>query len=244
MKSSKNPIALLNEFCSKEKKNLDFKIEADVVTQNGSNSTKKSIFYTTCLVEGFGIVVNKEAGDSKQASKTNSALKAVYELITHYESTRLQLLVMLKRIMGVIPKDFKKAENKKPRKERKNNSLTDSQECLLTKDLLPDPNAYLNANNTEEIQNEIELPKVETDTNQVQQIMSFFTIEGEQMLMSEKFPSETNTSSKISGDLNHQMQIDNSIPTAKLAAMTGVQQISMIPDFSSIQELMDDESKI
>lgn len=244
LKSSKNPIALLNEFCSKEKKNLDFKIEADVVTQNGSNSTKKSIFYTTCLVEGFGIVVNKEAGDSKQASKTNSALKAVYELITHYESTRLQLLVMLKRIMGVIPKDFKKAENKKPRKERKNNSLTDSQECLLTKDLLPDPNAYLNANNTEEIQNEIELPKVETDTNQVQQIMSFFTIEGEQMLMSEKFPSETNTSSKISGDLNHQMQIDNSIPTAKLAAMTGVQQISMIPDFSSIQELMDDESKI
>ena len=237
-KSNKNPIALLNEYCSKEKKNLDFKIEADVVFQGGSNSNKKSVFYTTCIIDGFGTIVGKIPGDSKQASKTNSAKKAVCELINNFETVRLQLLVMLKRIMGVIPKDFKKQDNKKLKKEKVRIYQPDSQELQIPKGLATDPNACINNEILQE-----ELPQqVEGDSNQVQQFMSFFGNEGELAQMSEKFPSESNTSSK--NEANGYMQPENISNTKNQVPLTGVQQISMIPNFNSIQEQMDDESKI
>jgi len=76
--------------------------------------------------------------------------------------------------------------------------------------------------------------QVEGDSNQVQQFMSFFGNEGELAQMSEKFPSESNTSSK--NEANGYMQPENISNTKNQVPLTGVQQISMIPNFNSIQE--------
>ena len=111
LSTKKNPIMILNEFCSRYKKIPDFKVDS-------VNTGRSKIFYTTIEIEGLGVLVEREPGKNKQVSKTNASHKAVSELINSNEKAREVVLELSKRALGEITAKEKFGQKLKEKRER------------------------------------------------------------------------------------------------------------------------------
>jgi hypothetical protein len=88
----KNPIALLNEFCTRIKSKIDYII-------NVKKITRRQIFYCQVAIGGQRIGDKYQEGESKQEAKTLAALDAIriLEGEPHYRNDMLCLLQRLEK---------------------------------------------------------------------------------------------------------------------------------------------------
>ena len=137
LSTKKNPIMILNEFCSRFRKTPEFRVD-------NVNAGRSKIFYTTIEVEGLGVLVDREPGKNKQSSKTNASHKAVEELININQKAREIVLEQSKRALGEI--SVKDKYGQKIREKREKNKEEKRETMLkLRPDFQRNPNAFTTA---------------------------------------------------------------------------------------------------